>query len=686
MKKFIFIFYFFLISFAGISQKVKVQVIKTEKTALSEWDILDEKYKIVFSGNEYFRYDSVTFSLEANKRYFLQISVNEIDDRDTTLYTLSLNDEPLILVKSNIGPGDHFYPFFTGIKNDRVKITGGSVADISEFPWQVYLLSGSLRCGGSIIGDKWVVTAAHCTKDAYGNPISATSMSVRVGSSQINGQTYNVSEVIVKEGFDNQTLLNDIALLRLAVPINNVNARPIKLVTSDDVINGATDPGVLSTVTGWGYTQANTTNSFPENLQQVQLPIISIAQASTVWGAIPSTDIMAGLLNGNKDACNGDSGGPMMVPVLGEFKLAGIVSWGSKNCNTYGAYTRVSAFENWIRFNTEIVGDTLVCKGVVSNQYTVSNVPSATAYEWRLIPGNAGTVSGTASGATVIWNTGFTGSAKLVLMVTNINNVVSEWTRLYLKVVPNTKLLSQSTDAIACTEQPFTLKVGAEGYNLNYKWSKNGILIQSGSSPNFYISSATIANSGVYSCQITGYCGTIVSSNITLTVLPVTRITSISPDVDIQFGKDVTLEVSSQGHNLIYQWQKDGVSLVNTNTSRLFLQGLNAASIGLYSVTVSGTCGIVRSDSVYVYVKKQNYSGEPEVFLWPTVTIDEFNVALSNDDIYNVYIYNTSGQVIRELRNCRYLTTLNISKTARGIYIVTVFNSSFRKSLKLIKQ
>jgi len=117
----------------------------------------------------------------------------------------------------------------------------------------------------------------------------------------------------------------------------------------------------------------------------------------------------------------------------------------------------------------------------------------------------------------------------------------------------------------------------------------------------------------------------------------------------------------------------------------LFLQGLNAANIGLYRVTVTGTCGTDMSRNVYVYVKKENFTGEPEVFLWPSVTTDEFNVALSNNAIYSVNIYNARGQLIRELKNCRYQTTINISTTAKGIYIVSVFTDSFRKSVKLIK-
>ena len=599
MKKIIFISFLFLFSFAAISQKVTVKVIKTEKAALSEWQITDEKYRIVFSGNEYFRNDTVTFSLEADKRYFLQISVIEIINPDTNLYTLVLNNEPLILIKSDLGYGDHLFPFFTGVRNEDNKITGGTTASISDFPWQVFLIAGSSQCGGSIISDTWILTAAHCTKDDYGNPVPAAQMSVKVGANNpfnvLEGQTYYVSDVIVKDGFNPQTLLNDIALLKLNQPINSLNAAPIKLVTSDDVAYGATDPGVMSWVTGWGLTNVSP-KIFPTSLQKVQLPIITNAQASTVWHSIPSTDIMAGFLNGNRDACNGDSGGPMVVPVIDEYKLAGIVSWGSQNCNTYGAYTRVSGFENWIRDNTGIVkefrppipaGDTLICQGEISSRYSINNISGASVYEWRILPADAGIVSGNTANATVLWNTGFIGPATLILRVT-VNNKVSEWSRLNLKVVLNTTLVSQSGDNVICAGQPITLVAGAKGYNLNYKWYKNNTLVQSGPSPTpeLTYASTTTDNSGSYSCEIDGYCGTVFSRAINLTVYPLTKISYLSPDIQAPFGKNVTLEVNSEGHDLVYQWQKNNIMIENSNNPRLFLNDLNASDIGLYRATV----------------------------------------------------------------------------------------------------
>ena len=298
-------------------------------------------------------------------------------------------------------------------------------------------------------------------------------MSVRVGlnnpSNLSEGKTYSVSQVIVNEGFDNQTLLNDIALLNLTDSINYPNAVPIKIVTSDDVAEGAIDPGVMSWVTGWGLTHVNP-EVLPTALQKVQLPIISDAQASTVWTDIPATDLMAGYLNGNKDACNGDSGGPLVVPVLGEYKLAGIVSWGSSNCDTYGAYTRVSDFEAWIQAKTGIiynfkppapVGDSIICQGTESSEYSIGTVTGATNYEWNLLPASAGVITGNAGNASVLWNISYTGSAIVIVRIT-VNNVVSDWSRLDANVVPNTILLGQSRDTIICAAQPVTLSCQRE--------------------------------------------------------------------------------------------------------------------------------------------------------------------------------------------------------------------------------
>jgi len=697
MKRILIIPFLFLIALSVSGQKADLKVLLTKNIGVNGWQITDDQNITVFTGDNYLQNDSVEFSLIANRYYNLKISVATLNIPDTSLLTLFLNGEALIHIRSDIKPGEHLFQFFTGIKAISAKIVGGTEAAISDFPWQVYYISGNFRCGGSIISGRWVLTAAHCTKNSTGGAIPASSMFVRVGlnnpSNAAEGKTYAVSQVIVNSGFDDQTLLNDIALLKLTDSINFPNATPIKLISENDVADGAIVPGVLTWVTGWGLTHVDP-NVIPTTLQKVQLPIVSIAQASTVWGTIPVTDLMAGYLNGNKDACNGDSGGPLVVPVLGEYKLAGIVSWGSSNCNTYGAYTNVSVMESWIRTNSGISrefvppapsGSSIICQGTESSQYFIDPVPGATSYEWKVLPLSAGTITGNSVNASILWDQSYTGPVNIIVRVT-INNIVSDWARLDANVVLNTTLLSQSDDTIICAGQPVTLSINARGYNLTYKWTRDGQVVQTGSSPKLNFPAATTNNTGGYICEITGACGKVVSNLVALTVYSLTNITHISPGLEAPFGNDVTLEVNVDGHDLVYQWQKDGALIDNSNTSGLFLSNLNSNDIGIYKTIVSGTCGIVISDSIYLYVKRTNFSGEPDVFLWPSITNDEFTVALSNEEFYNIQIFSTTGKKFRELLNCRYQTRINISTMARGVYIVKVYNRNLRKSIKIIKE
>ena len=698
MKRSLLVFLIIIIPLSVLPQKVAVQITKTMNASVSAWQILDEKYMLVFTEDGYTAEDTISFSLEAGKRYFFLISVSHINYADTCLYSLLLNSESVMLINSDIGTGDHLFPFFTGEKADSgTKIIGGSNASISDFPWQAFLEAKDFTCGGSIISDQWIITAAHCTRDDFNVKIPASGIDVIVGANNprnpLQGKKYYVSEVISHESFDISTLENDIALLRLTAPIDYPNAVPIKLVSAKDAAAGATDPGVISWVTGYGITSVDP-EIYPSILQKVQLPIVSNAQASVVWKEIPATDMMAGYRDGNKDACSGDSGGPLVVPVAGTYKLAGLVSWGSSDCSTYGAYTRISLFESWITSKTGIEitfvapvpqGDSIVCSGTSYSQYQAAAVAGASAYNWSLAPENAGTINGSSGTALVSWNPGFIGEAFISLQVSR-NNELSEKSGLVVNVAKLTRLISEPADTVICAERPVVLKVEAEGYNLNYTWYRNRNFLRSGPSGLFSILSASVDDSGQYFCEISGACGNVVSGTITLTVLPVTKINSITPDTEVSFGDDLTLDVTTEGHNLTYQWQKDNNPLEQGISSNLVLQNVNANDIGLYQATVTGTCGTVLSSKVYVYVKKEDYEGEPDVFVWPTMINEEFRVALSNDKKYTIALHNITGRLLNLKENCQYQTVMNVSNLPPGIYIVTVFNENIRKSIKLIKR
>ena len=298
MKRHIFVSVILLLSLSGFAQKVSVGVSHQKNSGLSDWQILDQNNAIIYQGAEKLQEDTVFFSLEANTLYILKVTFSKINRTDSSHLTLTLNGETLYYIKSDSVAGDHLYPFFTGVRGVNAKITGGTSTVISDFPWQVYYISGNFRCGGAIINNKWVLTAAHCTKNNSGGAIPASDMFVKVGlnnpANPLEGKTYSVTEVIVNEGYNDQTLLNDLALLRIKDSINFTNAKPVKLVSADDVKEGAIIPGVMGWVTGWGYTHVNP-NVVPTALQKVQLPIVSNAQAETVWGRYSSIRLNGGV-------------------------------------------------------------------------------------------------------------------------------------------------------------------------------------------------------------------------------------------------------------------------------------------------------------------------------------------------------------------------------------------------------
>ncbi|XP_043983131.1 coagulation factor IXa [Gambusia affinis] len=235
------------------------------------------------------------------------------------------------------------------------RIVGGRLVAPGEIPWQVGLIakpSGQLFCGGSILSERWVITAAHCLKEVTG------SFSVRVGehNTQITEgreQDYEVLEEHAHPRYNAtlDTYNHDIALLYLKDPISfSAAVRPI-CIGPMAFIEALVKQPSPATVSGWGRTRFL---GFTSNiLQKIEVPFIDQTECKKSSNErITPVMFCAGFYNVAKDACQGDSGGPHAKSYLNTWFLTGIVSWGEECAKEgkYGVYTRVSVYYSWIKY------------------------------------------------------------------------------------------------------------------------------------------------------------------------------------------------------------------------------------------------------------------------------------------------------------------------------------------------
>ncbi len=694
MKKITFLFILFVVSGFAIAQEVQVEVDRLGAFSSTSWSISDEFGQNIVSSSDFDESNFIT-SLEANTKYYFNINVNEISGQDTSLFFLKLNNEPIILINTNVDIGDHSYLFYTGRKDPELRIVGGSDVSIEDFPWQVFFTSGDYMCGGTIISENWILTAAHCTFDDYGRDISSSDMSILVGTTYPYrswlGKEYAVKNVIVHENYNVDDLEYDIAILELEESINFENAEPIELISADDVEDGATAPGVLATVSGWGLTNVSPV-VYATELQAVELPIVSNETAAKIWGDIDETILMAGYSYGGKDACNGDSGGPLIVDVGGENKLAGIVSWGSSNCNTYGGYTRVSSYVDWIYENTDInrpvtlnspAGTSSICDKEVQYSYETDSI-EAISYEWSLLPDTAGTLSYDGTESTVTWSDNYFGIAQLKVRAQLAEDYTS-WAITKIEIPVHTNINYVEGDTTICNKENVSLHISATGDDLSYDWYQNSEYTATTYDGYLDLNRADTTKTGIYYCNVIGTCGTLQSREIEMTVYPTTEIYSTPEDQQLIQNSDATLNVLSRGHNLTYQWYKDGETIVDGgDMNYLELLSLNATDIGQYWLEVEGTCGSDVSDSIYIFVDLTETTGI-SAKVWPTFTTDNFNVAISNTNLYTVKIYNTRGQIIYSSEEFSLQTSIDISTWADGLYIVKINSEGVEETVKIIK-
>ncbi|GIX67754.1 serine protease 42, partial [Caerostris extrusa] len=208
------------------------------------------------------------------------------------------------------------------------RIVGGSDTYEGEFPWTVSIrLLTTHYCGGVIINEWWVLTAAHCVKR-----YSSRYFRVRVGEKDVSVDGFrteydiHVDEIVIHPEFGQpRRYSNDLALLKLKRPmVFNYYTQPICLPNPYTNLDGRT-----ATVVGWGWMNEIDKKKIRETAESDE---------------------------GGRDACQGDSGGPLIMVEDNHFSIIGIVSAGVGCGRKHlpGIYSRVALFVPWIKEVTQV--------------------------------------------------------------------------------------------------------------------------------------------------------------------------------------------------------------------------------------------------------------------------------------------------------------------------------------------
>lgn len=272
-------------------------------------------------------------------------------------------------------PNFKMLPTECGVSNDIFRIGGGTITGLFEMPWMVLLsyehteLGPYYGCGGTLINEWYVLTAAHCIK-LLSEKLRLNGVILGEHNTGTDPDCFDpkncappvrnvtIDEAIIHENYKPTRLLNDIAIIRLSEPANFSldSMKPICLPTTENLQKEASleEKGLAA---GWGITEKDIQSNV---LLSVELPIVSKEKCIEMYKnllQLSDSQFCAGGMIG-KDACSGDSGGPLLYTSKQENQMRymqrGIVSSGLKDCAPGGVptvYTKVSYYIEWILNN-----------------------------------------------------------------------------------------------------------------------------------------------------------------------------------------------------------------------------------------------------------------------------------------------------------------------------------------------
>merc|ERR1719369_529514 len=261
----------------------------------------------------------------------------------------------------------------TGNQESGDYIINGQQADNNEYPWMVYMLVAGTNdmflCGGSLISNKWILTAAHCTDGSKASDIQIF-LGLYNTKNLGNKKSRNIVEIInhpnyelvFKPDGEIKKINFDFALLKMQEPVDFItdqHIRPICLPTNPSFQY----EGSQAIATGWGLiNNCEVQNPSPDKLQEINLEVLSNKICQEYFNKVNNIPITSESICANVPGqvgglARGDSGGPLIVDAGGYYELVGVTSWGVDQClgipATPSVFARVTRIIEWIHESTK---------------------------------------------------------------------------------------------------------------------------------------------------------------------------------------------------------------------------------------------------------------------------------------------------------------------------------------------
>ncbi|XP_052223894.1 serine protease 1-like [Dreissena polymorpha] len=235
------------------------------------------------------------------------------------------------------------------------RIAGGKNAEKGFYPWHAGVRKRSRRsshvCGGIILNDRWILSAAHCFWNIFKDDIIVYTGDHDLLEKDTFEEQFELEHLIKHPNYTDPSFDFDIALMK--VKLNNGYG-----IQFNDEVQPACLPdasmyyetGLTCHISGWGQTSFRGSKD-QTVLRAAEVRLIDDDDCKIAYGTrITPNMVCAGYMEGGIDTCFGDRGGPLVCSVEDLYYVMGVISWG-RGCALPGyptVYAKVAAFQSWI--------------------------------------------------------------------------------------------------------------------------------------------------------------------------------------------------------------------------------------------------------------------------------------------------------------------------------------------------